>query len=77
MKAKHNETISFFALQGVNCEVIPSTYEENLDKSVYSNPIDYVKETAKQKTLEVAKRLASDQVKAIQLKLELNTRFLQ
>ncbi|XP_069110192.1 probable bifunctional dTTP/UTP pyrophosphatase/methyltransferase protein [Argopecten irradians] len=36
-------------------DVVPSTFEENIDKSI--PPIDYVRETAKQKALEVAQRL--------------------
>ena len=42
--------------QGLHFEVIPSTFEENLDKSTFT-PEDYVKETARRKTLEVAARL--------------------
>ncbi|XP_063970629.1 probable bifunctional dTTP/UTP pyrophosphatase/methyltransferase protein [Lytechinus pictus] len=41
---------------GLNFEVIPSTFEENLDKSLYT-PEEYVQETAKGKALEVAERL--------------------
>ena len=40
---------------GLNVRVIPSTFEENLDKSKYS-PQDYVIENAKQKSLEDWKR---------------------
>ncbi|XP_078325220.1 putative bifunctional dTTP/UTP pyrophosphatase/methyltransferase protein isoform X3 [Crassostrea virginica] len=36
-----------------------SNFEENLDKSSFSSPSDYVRETAKQKTLEVVQRLFS------------------
>ena len=42
--------------------MVPSTFEEDLDKSSFSHPYEYVMENAKQKTLEVAKRLSSDQV---------------
>lgn len=37
-------------------EVIPSTFEENLDKGTFT-PEDYVQETARGKALEVAERL--------------------
>lgn len=37
-------------------EVIPSTFEENLDKSLFT-PEGYVQETARMKTLEVANRI--------------------
>ena len=47
-------------LQGLKFEVVPSSFEENLDKSTFKHPYDYVKETAKQKTLEVARNLALD-----------------
>lgn len=49
-------------LQGLKFEVVPSTFEEDLDKSSFSHPYDYAMETAKQKTLEVAMRLLSEQV---------------
>ncbi|XP_041463028.1 probable bifunctional dTTP/UTP pyrophosphatase/methyltransferase protein [Lytechinus variegatus] len=41
---------------GLTFEVIPSTFEENLDKSLFT-PEEYVQETAKGKALEVAERL--------------------
>ncbi|XP_060082368.1 probable bifunctional dTTP/UTP pyrophosphatase/methyltransferase protein isoform X2 [Ylistrum balloti] len=44
-------------LMGLVFDVVPSTFEENIDKSLL--PIDYVRETAKQKALEVAQRLCS------------------
>lgn len=40
---------------GLKFEVIPSTFEETLDKSKFPNPVDYVLETATHKTLQVAK----------------------
>ena len=43
---------------GLKIEVIPSTFEENLDKAEFS-PQDYVLQTAKMKTLEVAERLSA------------------
>ncbi|ELU04327.1 hypothetical protein CAPTEDRAFT_117136 [Capitella teleta] len=45
---------------GLKFEVVPSTFEENLRKEDFEFPFDYVKETAKGKALEVAKRLAKD-----------------
>ncbi|CAL1537896.1 unnamed protein product [Lymnaea stagnalis] len=45
---------------GLNIEVIPSTFEENLDKSKFT-PEEYVLENARLKTLEVAGRLSGNQ----------------
>merc|ERR1712154_517011 len=42
---------------GLKFDVVPSTFEENLDKSKYQ-PHEYVVETARHKTAEVAARLA-------------------
>ncbi|KAK3099936.1 hypothetical protein FSP39_012123 [Pinctada imbricata] len=42
---------------GLKFDVIPSNFEENLDKSSFKHPADYARETAKRKALEVAKRL--------------------
>ncbi|OQR92667.1 dynein heavy chain, partial [Thraustotheca clavata] len=42
---------------GLRFEVVPSTFEENLDKSKFPTPEDYVIENAKQKALEVFERL--------------------
>eukprot|EP00794_Sanderia_malayensis_P007401 gene7399-8221_t len=41
-------------------EIVPSTFEENLDKSKFGHPSEYVKENSKQKALEVANRLGND-----------------
>ncbi|ESP00014.1 hypothetical protein LOTGIDRAFT_178022 [Lottia gigantea] len=46
---------------GLSFEVIPSSFEENLDKSLFKQPSDYVKETARLKTIEVVDRLKTDQ----------------
>lgn len=43
---------------GLKFEVVTSTFEENLDKSSFSHPCEYVKENAKQKAIEVWKRLS-------------------
>ncbi|KAL8616801.1 hypothetical protein ACOMHN_017838 [Nucella lapillus] len=45
---------------GLNFEVIASTFEENLDKAAFPSPVEYVLETAKQKTVEVAQRLKQE-----------------
>ncbi|CAK4687891.1 unnamed protein product [Aphanomyces euteiches] len=42
---------------GLPFDVIPSTFEENLDKSLFPTPDLYVMENAKQKALEVFNRL--------------------
>lgn len=56
----------FFILQGLKFSVVPSTFEENLNKDSFSTPLDYVTETAKQKTLEVTARLYGSQVRLSQ-----------
>ena len=40
-------------MQGIDFEVIPSQFEENLDKSHFKHPSDYVKENSKRKALDV------------------------
>ncbi|XP_071078733.1 probable bifunctional dTTP/UTP pyrophosphatase/methyltransferase protein [Haliotis cracherodii] len=47
---------------GLQFEAVPSTFEENLDKSLFPHPSDYVKENARLKALEVANKLAGDQI---------------
>ncbi|EFN85032.1 uncharacterized protein LOC105182700 [Harpegnathos saltator] len=44
----------------INAEVIPSLYDENLDRSKYNNHGDYVQDIAKYKVLEVYERLKTD-----------------
>src|SRR5687768_18549538 len=44
---------------GLPVEVIPSNFVEDLDKDSFSHPCEYVKETAKQKAVEVWKRLTA------------------
>lgn len=41
-------------------EVVPSMFEENLDKVSFDKPYDYVQETAYRKALEVFKRLQKE-----------------
>ncbi|XP_067841830.1 probable bifunctional dTTP/UTP pyrophosphatase/methyltransferase protein [Heptranchias perlo] len=42
---------------GLRFEVVPSWFKETLDKSFFKMPYDYAKETAKEKALEVARRM--------------------
>ncbi|XP_020629882.1 N-acetylserotonin O-methyltransferase-like protein [Orbicella faveolata] len=42
---------------GLNFDVIPSRFEETLDKSAFKHPYEYVLENSKQKALEVAGRI--------------------
>ena len=42
---------------GINAEVVPSFYDENLDRSAYANHGDYVQDIAKYKVQEVYDRL--------------------
>ncbi|KAF9205152.1 hypothetical protein BGZ49_004406 [Haplosporangium sp. Z 27] len=44
---------------GITYTVIPSTFPETLDKSLFSHPSEYVKENALQKALEVYERLSA------------------
>ena len=44
-------------MQGFPFEVIPSTFEENLDKTAFSHPWQYAVENAKLKAKEVACRI--------------------
>lgn len=44
---------------GLPHEVVPSNFIENLDKDSFSHPCEYVKENAKQKAIEVWKRLVA------------------
>ena len=44
-------------LQGLKFDVVPSTFEENLDKLSFRFAADYAKETARRKATEVAERL--------------------
>lgn len=44
---------------GLNFEVQTSKFEENLDKSKFAHPCEYVKENAKQKAIEVWSRLST------------------
>ncbi|RHY19656.1 hypothetical protein DYB30_004271 [Aphanomyces astaci] len=46
-------------LRGLHFDVVPSTFEENLDKRQFPTPEHYVIENAKQKALEVLQRLTA------------------
>ena len=48
--------------QGLKFEVVPSSFEENLNKASFNHPYEYALATAKGKTLEVTKRLLQDGV---------------
>lgn len=48
---------NFPVLQGLRFEVVPSWFKETLDKSLFKTPYEYAVETAKQKALEVARRM--------------------
>lgn len=47
---------------GLSMEIVTSNFIENLDKDSFSHPCEYVKENAKQKAVEVWKRLAARDV---------------
>ncbi|EZA57578.1 N-acetylserotonin O-methyltransferase-like protein [Ooceraea biroi] len=46
----------------ISAEIIPSLYDENLDRSKYDNHGEYVQDIAKYKVLEVHERLKADPV---------------
>lgn len=48
---------------GLPVDIITSNFIENLDKDSFSHPCEYVKENAKQKAVEVWKRLIESEVK--------------
>jgi len=69
---------------GLKVEVLPSTFDENLDKSTFSNPGDYAKETATHKAIEVASRTfeagfgkRADLIIAADTVVELDTQILE
>ncbi|XP_067663391.1 probable bifunctional dTTP/UTP pyrophosphatase/methyltransferase protein [Haliotis asinina] len=47
---------------GLQFEAVPSTFEEDLDKSLFPHPSDYVKENARIKALDIANKLAGDKI---------------
>lgn len=49
-------------IQRINAEIVPSLYDENLDRSKYNNHGEYVQDIAKYKVLEVYERLKADTV---------------
>ena len=53
-------------MQGLKFDVIPSNFEETLDKSAFKHPYEYVLENSKQKALEVAGRI--DKVRVCSMK---------
>ena len=46
-----------FSIKGLKFDIIPSRFEETLDKSAFKHPYEYVLENSKQKALEVAGRI--------------------
>lgn len=46
-----------FACQGLRFEVVPSWFKETLNKELFKEPHEYAVETARQKALEVARRM--------------------
>lgn len=44
-------------MQGLQFEVVPSWFKETLDKALFKMPHEYAVETAKQKAMEVARRM--------------------
>ncbi|XP_014473835.1 PREDICTED: maf-like protein CTC_02076 [Dinoponera quadriceps] len=46
----------------INADIVPSLYDENLDRSKYNNHWEYVQDIAKYKVLEVYERLKADSV---------------
>jgi len=52
-------------VKGLNVEVMPSDFDENLHKSLFECPSDYVKETALQKALCVAQALRNEPVSTV------------
>jgi len=44
---------------GLHFDVIPSQFEENLDKSSFEHPYEYVKSTALSKALDISNNLSA------------------
>lgn len=57
-------------LQGLKFEIIPSTFEEDLDKSRFEHPWQYAMETARQKANDIATLTAHDEVGTNSLTIE-------
>jgi len=55
----------FVCFKGLNVEVVPSDFDENLQKSSFDCPAEYVKETALQKALCVAQQLKNETVSIV------------
>ncbi|XP_024390231.1 uncharacterized protein [Physcomitrium patens] len=47
---------------GLKIEIFPSTFEEDLDKSLFANPGEYAKETATRKAHDVYQKIQESQV---------------
>ena len=53
--------IFYHIIQGLKVEIIPSLYNENLDRSKYSNHGDYIQDLARYKVLDVFGRLKNEE----------------
>lgn len=58
---------------GVKYTSVPSLFEENLDKSSFSGPSEYAKETAKQKAMEVFNRIQQTKTSHTDLVIAVDT----
>ncbi|XP_055361177.1 probable bifunctional dTTP/UTP pyrophosphatase/methyltransferase protein isoform X2 [Betta splendens] len=58
---------------GLQFEVVPSWFKETLDKGLFKAPHEYAVETAKQKALEVARRMPSKHLKTPDLVIGADT----
>jgi len=57
--------VCLLVVKGLKVEVVPSDFDENLHKSSFDCPSDYVKETALQKALYVAQTLRNEAVSLV------------
>lgn len=62
-------------VKGLNVEVVPSNFDENLHKSAFDCPSDYVKETALQKALSVAQMLRNEAVSIMFMRSHVGNSF--
>ncbi|XP_016908059.1 probable bifunctional dTTP/UTP pyrophosphatase/methyltransferase protein isoform X2 [Apis cerana] len=52
-----DEILMKLSFEGINVEIVPSMYDENLDRSIYKNYGEYVQDLAKYKVQDVYNRL--------------------
>lgn len=64
---------------GLTVEVLPSSFEENLDKSAFANPGEYATQTATHKAFEVSRRTlqGTDLIIAADTVVELHAQVLE